>query len=89
VIAAEHPAAFLQTVPDNAHAAVLAGGREHMDRAFELSKCGSATRLPERLVVIVPQASRRAMVGLATIWQEFRPCRNRTRAVRRHTSASP
>src|SRR5450759_3869472 len=54
VIAAEHPAALLQAVADDAHAATRAGGRECMDRAFEaVERMGLASRHDLKGFVVV------------------------------------
>ena len=57
VIAAEHPAALLQPVADNAHAAMRAGGRESMDRAFKaVKRVGLALRNHLKGFVVVVAA---------------------------------
>jgi hypothetical protein len=54
VIAAEHPAALLKAVADDAHAATRAGGRECMDRAFEaVERMGLASRYDLKGFVVV------------------------------------
>ena len=57
VIAAEHPAALLQAVADDAHAATRPSGRECMDRAFEaVERMGLASRHDLKGFVVVVSA---------------------------------
>ena len=80
VIAAEHPAALVQAVTDEAHAAMRAGGRELMDRAFEaVERIGLALRHNLKGLVVVVTARvafatlnsfERLPVGAFTIFSE-------------------
>ena len=75
MVATEHPAAFLQAVADDAHAAMRARGRQPMDRTFKAVKRVSLTlrnHLKGFVVVVAARVAFRHVDLLLTVTHYLR-----------------